>query len=171
MHTKPNPPRPPPRPCDDDQNDNRAMNHLARAISDATAALAEFRQELKAQFEWFKSNLNSATKLDLEKLGDKIMSKISDYTTAVNAKFDEIDSGLETSNTKLTGITDDVAFLKETIEKLQSNPGPITPEDQALLDAAQARVNGAATKIAAFKTALEALDAATERPIEPPVPA
>lgn len=99
------------------------------------------------------------------------MSKISDYTTAVNAKFDEIDSGLETSNTKLTGITDDVAFLKETIEKLQSNPGPITPEDQALLDAAQARVNGAATKIAAFKTALEALDAATERPIEPPVPA
>lgn len=98
------------------------------------------------------------------------MSAISDYVGAANAAFDAIDTALDTAQAKLGGVTDDVTFLKETIEKLQNNPGPISAEDQALLDAAQQRVNGLASKTSGLTSALEALDNATERPAEPPTP-
>jgi hypothetical protein len=81
------------------------------------------------------------------------MSKVSDYVVAVNASYDSIDAHVD-------GITDDVKFLKETIDRLNATPGPISPEDQGLLDAAQERVNGIVAKVAA-------LDAATSRPAPP----
>lgn len=99
-------------------------------------------------------------------------AEVDAYAAAVNKSYDEIDAALEVASTKFAGITDDVAFLKETIEKLQNNPGPISAEDQALLTAAQTRANGLATKVNGFKDALTALDEATERPeppVEPPV--
>lgn len=101
------------------------------------------------------------------------MSAVSDYAVEVNKSFDEVDAALEVASTKFAGITDDVAFLKETIDKLQNNPGPISTEDQTLLTAAQTRATGLATKVNGFKDALTKLDEATERPeppVEPPVP-
>lgn len=97
------------------------------------------------------------------------MSKaIEDYSAAVNAAFDGISTSVDEIVASQTGIAADVTFLKDTIDKLQNNAGPISPEDQALLDAAQARVNGLATKIGEASTALKALDAATEEPPAPP---
>jgi len=92
----------------------------------------------------------------------KIMSAISDYATAVNASFDAIDKAMDGVNTSLSGVSDDVAFLKETILQLQT-----TPEDVALLTAAQTRATGLADRFTAFQAAIEALNAATERPSPP----
>lgn len=84
------------------------------------------------------------------------MSALSDYVGRVNTAFDKID-------TAVTGVADDVAFLKKTIEEMQNNPGPISPADQALLDALEARVATVADK-------LTALDLQTDPPVPPPTP-
>lgn len=103
--------------------------------------------------EWLSGFL-PATKNDMSRMEKHIMSAISDYAGRVNTAFDKI-------GTAVDGLVDDVAFLKEKIEELQNTAGQITPEDQALLDALEARVGTTAT-------ALEALDAATARPPTPP---
>jgi enamine deaminase RidA (YjgF/YER057c/UK114 family) len=126
------------------------------------------REQRQHEFEWHKSHRGLATKLDLERLEKTIMSAISEYAAAVNTSFDEIDSALESVTKSVTGVADDVTYLKETIDKLQNNPGPISDEDQALLNAAQSRAASAASKLTAAKTALVELDAATERPEVPP---
>lgn len=154
------------------KDDAAMFKKLAEAISLLTCELHESREQRKTEFEWFKSHSNLATKCDLKELKEAIMSAISDYVAEVNTSFDEIDTALETSNTRLTGLTDDIAYLKETIDKINNSPGAITPEDQASLDGLKARAVAAGSKLAAFKTALEALDKATERPtppVEPPV--
>jgi len=128
------------------------------------------------------------TRLILERICHSertIMSAISEFSDRVNAKFDEIGAsvdsavtGVDAANTSLTGVAADVEFLKDVIQKLQTNPGPITPEDQALLDSAEARVGTLATKTTALKdslgtlsTALGALDAATDSaPTPTPTP-
>lgn len=97
----------------------------------------------------------------------RIMSAISDYAAKVNASFDAIEAGVMAANTSLTGLVDDVAYLKEVIDKLQNNPGPISPEDQALLDSAQARTDALGTRVEAFRAAIGTLDAATDRPAVP----
>ncbi len=98
---------------------------------------------------WFRRRW--PTVMDLERIGDAIMSAISDFAAKQNAHNDRVD-------TALTGIQGDVKFLQDTIDKLQNSPGSITPEDQALLDALDARADVTASK-------LEALDA-----LNPPVP-
>lgn len=89
------------------------------------------------------------------------------FADTVNAKFDTIGTDVDSLVASLVGISGDVAFLKDTITKLQNTPGVFTPEDQALVDALQARVDGMATKVAGAKDTAASLDAATE---EPPVP-
>ena len=96
-----------------------------------------------------------ATKADLHKWKEQIMSAISNYTDEVNTKFTEI-------GTSVDGIVADVASLKATIDALQNSSGAITPADQALLDQSQA-------KVAALANRLKALDEATA-PAEVPVP-
>jgi len=63
----------------------------------------------------------------LNKLEEKIMSKIAEFKTA-----------MDVFNTRLTAaITDlegDVKMLNDKITELQNSPGEISPEDQALLD-------------------------------------
>lgn len=95
-------------------------------------------------------------------------NEIKDYITAVDTAYNTIDEAVTALETNLVGVADDVAFLKETIAALENNPGPITPEDQALLTGALSRVNALATRLAPVRDALAALDAATARP-EPPV--
>lgn len=93
---------------------------------------------------------------------------IEQHAEAQRVAFDAIDVATGQLETIGTNLVDDIAFLKETIDKLQTNSGPITPEDQALLDAAQARTNALVARLQGFKAALEALDAATERVAVPP---
>lgn len=79
------------------------------------------------------------------------MSAISDFATKQNAFNDRLDAAI-------AGIQGDVDTLNAAILKLQNSAGAITPEDQATLDALQARGAGITAK-------LEALDALT-----PPTP-
>lgn len=104
----------------------------------------------------------------IEKMENRIMSVISDYSAVVDKKFDDIATSVDEIVTSQTGISGDVAGLKEIILKLQNNPGPISPEDQALLDQGVAKVTALATKTAAVSAALKELDAATASP--PPAP-
>lgn len=78
-------------------------------------------------------------------------SKISEFVDKQNAFNDRLDIAI-------TGISEDVSFLKAKIEELQNSPGSISPEDQASLDALESRV-------AAMTARIEALNALT-----PPVP-
>lgn len=79
----------------------------------------------------------------------KIMAEaISSFAARVNTSFDKIGASVD-------GLVGDVDTLKKKIEELQNSSGSITPEDQALLDAIEARANTVGDKLAA-------LDAATE---------
>jgi len=98
-----------------------------------------------------------ATKQDLIQLGIQIMSAISDYATAQNAKLDAIGASVD-------GIVQDVAFLKAKIEALQNSTGTVSAEDQALLDSLQNRIGTLADKA-------KALDDATDSSQNPPPPA
>jgi cell division protein FtsB len=96
------------------------------------------------------------SKADLNQLLNKIMSAIETFGTAVNASFDKL-------GTAVDGVAADVDFLKAEIKKLQDNPGPISPADQAILDGIQARADQLDQKV-------EALDAMTSQPPVPPTP-
>lgn len=96
------------------------------------------------------------------------MSAVSEFNAVVDAKFTEIGESVDAIVASHAGIAGDVNFLKDTILKLENNPGPISPEDQALLTAAVDRVNGLATKTNGVRDALKALDEATETPPVPP---
>lgn len=135
----------------------RPEDNLASVIQTLAEKIHVLTVERRNEFEWFKAHLKFATKQDLEKMEGRIMSALSDYVGRVNTAFDKL-------GTAVDGIAADVAFLKAKIEELQNNPGPITPEDQALLDALEARANTLSDKAAA-------LDAATEQPPPPPPPA
>lgn len=78
---------------------------------------------------------------------EKIMSKISDFAGQMNAFTDRQDKAV-------ADLQEDVKSLSAKIDELQASAGQITPEDQALLDAIQARASTVADK-------LDALDALT----------
>jgi hypothetical protein len=95
---------------------------------------------------------------------------IQSYAAKVNVAFDEIGASVDTLVGSLAGLTTDVTFLKDTIVKLQNNPGPISAEDQALLDAGVPRAEAAVAKLKAASDQAKALDETTGEPIvEPPV--
>ena len=85
----------------------------------------------------------SVTKQDLLNLEKRIMTAISDFKTAVDVKFDELDASV-------TDLQRDITFVKAEIERIQNSPGPISPEDQSSLDAVQARLNSMATNVASL---------------------
>ncbi len=155
--------------------------HLVVAVQDISKTLEHCTRLILHALTSPKGD-QCATKTDLENLGKLIMSKISDYVTAVETQLDGIGQnvdGLVTAiggiNTSIGGIAGDVAELKRIIEQLNTNPGPITPEDQALLDASLVKLGALAAKAQAAKDAgvvaadaAAVLDAATETP--PPAP-
>lgn len=126
------------------------LYHMARQIS---LELSIISNNQKNEFEWIKSH-EFVTKLDLKEMEKHIMSQISDFANRQNAFNDRIDAAI-------TGVSGDVKELTDLVAKLQSTPGAITPEDQALLDQIDARASALATKV-------EALDALTP-PVVPPV--
>jgi hypothetical protein len=86
-------------------------------------------------------------------LGEKTMTVIGDFAARQREFNDRMDAAI-------SGLTEDIATLNAKILELQTSPGTITPEDQALLDELQARGETISAK-------LEALNALT--PPAPPV--
>jgi len=82
-----------------------------------------------------------------------LMSQLSDYAGRVSTHLDKIDAAH-------SGLSEDVAFLKAEITRIQNSAGTVTPEDQAILNAMEARISAMSDRVAA-------LDALTP----PPVPA
>lgn len=83
-----------------------------------------------------------------------IMSKISEFASAMDAHNTKIDTAVD-------GLTADVNDLKAQIAKLQGTQGVLTPEDQALLDGIEAKAGMVADK-------LKALDDTTEQAPDAP---
>lgn len=97
-----------------------------------------------------------------------IMSAISEYAGRVQAHLDNISSAVDGLGTAVAGVGKDVLWLKDKIAELQNSNGGISPEDQALLDAIEARVGTLAINVGAVATAAQQLDAATDS--APPAP-
>lgn len=68
------------------------------------------------------------------------MSAISDFAERVKAHDEQIDAAIE-------GIAADVVALNEKVAELQASVGTVTPEDQLLLDAIEARGAELAAKL------------------------
>lgn len=71
------------------------------------------------------------------------MSVISDFA----AKMDQHNAKMDAA---VDGLTADMKDLNDKIAQLQSTSGQITPEDQALLDAIEAKASAVADKVAAL---------------------
>lgn len=82
-----------------------------------------------------------------------IMSKISEFAEKQNAHNTAIDAAID-------GLAEDNKALTELIATLQNSAGTISAEDQATLDALEARTATQAEKLAA-------LDALTPPPVPP----
>lgn len=102
-------------------------------------------------------------------LGERAMSAISDFAAKQKAFNDATKSGLATMGTALTGIKDDIQGLNDKITQLQNNPGPISPDDQKLLDDLQLDGQSLADGVKIAADAFAALDAQTP-PVVPPTP-
>lgn len=89
---------------------------------------------------------------------DQLKAKLE----ALGPQIDTITTGVQTANTSLVGVTDDLAYLKE---QLVNNP---TPDQIAaavtLVDNLTAKVAPAAAALTALGTTLADLDAQTQRP-------
>jgi hypothetical protein len=128
-------------------------DNLLPEISKLTRSLTAYLDQRRIELDWHGSLEKLATKHDLKETETKIMSAISDFSVKQNAFNDRMDTAIE-------GIKGDVKTLNDKIEALQNSAGQITPEDQALLDAIEARGDAITSK-------LEALDALTP-PTPPP---
>lgn len=127
---------------------------------EATLALASVVDKLACAVSQLSNN--QAVLNRIAQLERTIMSAIGDYAARVNTAFDTIGTSVDEIVLAQTGIAGDVTELKRIILELQSNPGPISSEDQALLDAGEAKVNALVTKTSAVASALKELDAQTE---------
>lgn len=96
------------------------------------------------------------------------MSAISDYAAQVKEHHDSISSAVDSIVASVNGLSGDIQRLKKTIDDLQDSPGQITPEDQALLNAAVQQASAAAAKTKAVADAVKALDEETEESVTPP---
>src|SRR5687767_9527582 len=102
----------------------RIFSKLADSISSLASEITGLREQRKSEVDWFKSHINFATRKDLMEIGQKIMSKISDFAKEQNAHNDRMDAAVQ-------GLEADVKALNDKIIELQNTPGEITPEDQA----------------------------------------
>ncbi|HWN09750.1 MAG TPA: hypothetical protein VNO50_10865 [Pyrinomonadaceae bacterium] len=136
--------------------------------------------------EWnsFKSLFDSATKDDLKESQHKIMdaiqlysARVRAYQTATQAAIASLTVDQAEASTAIEGIAEDIAELKAIIERIQSSPGTLSPEDQAALDDGEALIASSTANIEAVAAVmkagaerLKAIDAATPRPLPPTPP-
>ena len=119
-------------------------NHdLGNLICEQNKVLGELLIIIHDEFKWRRSTQGLATKKDLETLGDKIMSVLSDFAAKQKSFNERIGAAID-------GISTDIEALNAKITELQNSPGAITPEDQAALDAIQAAGEALAAKTEAL---------------------
>ena len=107
----------------------------------------------------------------LDQMECSLMSKLSEYVDRVTASHDAISASVDAIVTSVTGVAGDVTELKRIILELQNNPGPISAEDQALLDALEVKVGALVARTDAVKASVAELDAQTaDVPPPPPSP-
>jgi len=135
---------------------DRMLARLAEAILALTHELCETRKQREAD------NKHQVILDRIVQLERRVMSVISEYNDRVIAQFTAISSAVDRLVASQVNLTNDIGGLKEIIRKLQENPGPISPEDQALLTQGEALIAGIATRTQAVADALAALDAQTE---------
>jgi uncharacterized phage infection (PIP) family protein YhgE len=75
--------------------------------------------------------------------GDEIMSAISDFKTAVDEAFGQVNAGLDNIQADETTLAQQIADLKTQIG---SGSSTLTPEDQAALDAIVTNANAMAAR-------------------------
>jgi hypothetical protein len=105
-------------------------NKLAKAISDLACSVDGLRESLCAHADDGPSQETQIILKRMEEMENKIMSKISDWAANVGPKLDSIQTGLDA--------------VQALVEQLQNSAGEITPEDQALLDQIETKVNALA---------------------------
>lgn len=137
--------------------------NLAEAVFEFARETHELHLELK------RSNDNKAVLNRIAEMENKVMSAISDYAAKQKAYNERHGAALDSVIESQSGLTEDIAELNRKIEELQNSPGTITPEDQALLDEAQAQGEALATKSEGVAAALKILDEQTP-PVVPPTP-
>lgn len=110
------------------------------------------------------------------------MSKLSDQLTAIktfqsetDVEIDKLVAAAGVQATATTGLAGDIEVLAQKIIDLQNSQGGITPEDQVLLDEAQAKAEAArdrartvATAAEEHAAALKALDDKNPPPVPTP---
>lgn len=104
---------------------------------------------------------------DLNRKLELIMSAISDFVAKQKAFNDRQGAAIDAAVQSLSGITGDIQTLNDKITQLQNNPGPISPEDQGLLDEALTIGSSLADKAESLSQALATLDAQTPPPAPP----
>lgn len=139
---------------------------LTAALCRVALALEGVKAARQAEFRWFKSHWEAATKQDLREVERRIMSAISEFASKQNQFNARLGAAVDGAVGSITGLTGDIQTLNDKITELQESGGQITPADQALLDELSAMGEGLATKSEALAAALAALDNLT--PPKPP---
>lgn len=135
-------------------------------------AITSVATELHELHKSISNANNNAILQRLAEMETRLMSKLGDQLQAIRNHQDEtdieIDKLVEAANTQATatqGLAGDIEGLFKKIEELQNSQGGVTPEDQVLIDEAQARALAARDKVkavaeaaAAQAAALQALD-------------
>jgi len=133
-------------------------------VADASYGVNEHEQIISALHNMVHMHRKneSAILKRLEQMECKIMQAIEQYAVKVNSSFDAIGDSIDDLTNSMAGVQGDVTELKRMITELQTNPGTLTPADQALLDALEARATELVSKTSAVSAALVALDAQTD---------
>lgn len=147
-------------------------HNLAKAIVDLATAIQNTNNVHELR--------NKLDRMDekLEKL-EKIMSAISDQLDAVQQALTDTQTAVDSISTNVDGLSTDsatiiagIAALDKLITDFQKSPGVLSPEDQKRLDDVQAasktlvtNAQGLQSKVAAVKTAVDAID--TTPPVAP----
>lgn len=146
------------------------MARVLNSDRQADAILLVVRELCGIREQLVKRNDNNAVLFRMVEMEQKIMSAISENSEAMNQKFSEIGDTVDELVSAMTGVSGDVANLKDIISKIDTNPGPISPEDQLLLTSGLVRATALLERLKAVSSALKELDAATDATVIPPAP-
>lgn len=134
----------------EDKPQSMLFGSLSEAISSLAHAVCGLAREV--------SHHNQASeRLSVSARLAQIDERLNIMATAIQQFAEKQNAFNERVDVAVSGLGTDIQVLNDKINELQNSPGAITPEDQALLDALQARGETIATK-------LEALDALTPPP-------
>lgn len=136
------------------------MARLPNSDRQVDAILLVARELCGIREQMVKQQDNNSILKRLEEMETNMASVIAEFAAKQGAFNTRQSQSLESLTKGLEDLTGDVQTLNDKITELQNSPGEITPEDQALLDAIEARGEAITAK-------LEALDTLT--PPKPPV--